>query len=127
VFVSNGVADAGSSYVVGLLVTTMLVGVTEEFSFRGLLLVGGRRVFRTERLAALVTAVLFGLFHLPNIILGAEVGPTLFQVVLTAVIGSGFYALRRVSGSIIPCMVLHGVYDFLLLQGHWDSIVAAAF
>jgi membrane protease YdiL (CAAX protease family) len=127
VFVSNGAADAGSSYVVGLLATTMLVGITEEFTFRGLLLVGGRRVLRTERVAALATAVLFGLFHLPNIILGAEVGPTLFQVVLTAVIGSGFYALRRVSGSIIPCMVLHGVYDYLLLQGHWDSIVAAAF
>jgi len=42
------------------------------------------------------------------------------------VIGLGIYALRRVSGSIIPCMVLHGVYDYLVLQGNWDAIAAAA-
>ncbi len=126
VFADAGPTDAGSTYIAGCLATVMLVGVTEEFTFRGLLLVGGRRVFSTERMAALVAAALFGLFHLPNILVGAEVASTLLQVVQTAVIGLGLYALRRVSGSIIPCMVLHGVYDYLLLQGNWDAIAAAA-
>jgi membrane protease YdiL (CAAX protease family) len=126
VFSDAGPTDAGSTYIAGCLAAVMLVGVTEEFTFRGLLLVGGRRLFSTERTAALVAAVLFGLFHLPNILVGAEVDSTLWQVVQTAVIGLGLYALRRVSGSIIPCMVLHGVYDYLLLQGNWDAIAAAA-
>jgi membrane protease YdiL (CAAX protease family) len=126
VFLSNGPAEAGAAYIAGCLTTVMLVGITEEFTFRGLLLVGGRRVFSTEVVAALVAAALFGLFHLPNIVVGAEVGPTVLQVVQTGVIGLGLYALRRVSGSIIPCMVLHGIYDYLVLQGNWDAIVSAA-
>lgn len=125
-FVADEPTSAGATFIAGCLTTTMLVGITEEFTFRGLLLVGGRRVFSTERVAALVAAGLFGLFHLPNIVVGAEVGPTLQQVVLTAVMGLAFYALRRVSGSLIPCMVLHGIYDYLVLQGSWDAIVSAA-
>jgi hypothetical protein len=28
-----------------------------------------------------------------------------------------------VSGSLIPCIVLHAVYDFLLIQGAWDTLL----
>ena len=68
-----------------------------------------------------------GLFHLPNILVGAEVGPTLVQVVQTAVVGVGIYALRRTTGLLLPCMLLHGVYDYLVLQGNWDTIATALF
>jgi membrane protease YdiL (CAAX protease family) len=34
-----------------------------------------------------------------------------FQVLLTFVIGSGLYVIRRISGTLILPMVLHGLWD----------------
>lgn len=126
-FSEAGPQDAGSGYLVAVLTTTMLVGITEEMTFRGMMLVGARRLFDREWRAVVFSGALFGLFHLPNIVVGAPVGQTLFQVFQTAVIGTAIYALRRTSGSLVMCMLLHGVYDYLLLQGNWDSIATALF
>jgi uncharacterized protein len=123
-FLSDGFAgDAGSSYLIGCIVTMTLVGLTEEITFRGIQQVGARRVFTREWQAVVFASVLFGLFHTPNIVIGAEVGDALRQTVFTAIIGTAFYCLRRVSGSLIPCIVLHAVYDFLLIQGAWDTLL----
>jgi membrane protease YdiL (CAAX protease family) len=122
----NGFAsEAGASYLVGCAVTVGLVGLTEELSFRGILLVGGRRVFSKEATAVLFSSALFGLFHLPNAFIGAAWSSSIMQVFQTAIIGTAFYFLRRVSGSLIPCIVLHGLYDFLLIQGNWDKLLSA--
>lgn len=126
-FADAGAQEAGSRYLIGCLATTMLVGVTEEMTFRGVLLVGARRVFAREWRAVVFASALFGLFHLPNILVGAPVGPTLVQVVQTAGVGVGIYALRRTTGLLLPCMLLHGVYDYLVLQGDWDKIATALF
>ena len=123
-FLSDGFAgDAGSSYLIGCIVTLSLVGITEEITFRGIQQVGARRVFTREWQAVVFASVLFGLFHTPNIVIGAEVGDALTQTVFTAIIGTAFYCLRRVSGSLIPCIVLHAVYDFFLIQGAWDTLL----
>jgi membrane protease YdiL (CAAX protease family) len=123
-FLSDGFAgDAGASYLIGCIVTMTLVGLTEEITFRGIQQVGARRVFTREWQAVVFASVLFGLFHTPNIVIGAEVGDALRQTVFTAIIGTAFYCLRRVSGSLIPCIVLHAVYDFLLIQGAWDTLL----
>jgi len=39
-----------------------------------------------------VRPLLFGLFHTPNIVIGAEVGDALRQTVFTAIIGMAFYS-----------------------------------
>jgi membrane protease YdiL (CAAX protease family) len=123
-FASDGFAgDAGASYLLGCIITMALVGTTEELTFRGIEQVGARRLFSSERQAVVFASVLFGLFHAPNIVLGAEVGATIAQVVLTAVIGTFLYCLRRTSGSLVPCIVLHAAYDFMLIQGNWDKLL----
>lgn len=114
--------SAKAAYLVGCAVTVGLVGLTEEITFRGVELVGARRLFRREWMAVAFSAALFGLFHAPNIILGAEAGATMNQVVYTAVIGTGIYCLRRVTGWLWLCVVLHAVYDFMLIQGHWHTL-----
>jgi membrane protease YdiL (CAAX protease family) len=119
-FANDGVSDAPSAYWIGMTITMLLVGTTEELSFRGIVLVEGRMALGSERRALLLSSALFGLFHLPNVLLGADLDKVLAQVVFTAIIGSGFYALRRVSGSIVPCIVLHAVYDWMLLQGSFS-------
>lgn len=125
-FAASGAQEAGSGYLVSVLTTTMLVGITEEITFRGVVLVGARRLFDREWRAVVFSGALFGLFHLPNILVGAPVGQTLLQVFQTAVIGTAIYALRRTSGTLVMCMLLHGVYDYLVIQGNWDAIVTAA-
>jgi membrane protease YdiL (CAAX protease family) len=101
----------------GIAFTTLLVGTTEEVTFRGVLPVAIRRGGGGERKAFLVSSALFGFFHLPNLLIGGEGSMVLRQVLITAVLGTAFYALRRASGSLLPCIVLHAVYDAMLLSG----------
>ncbi len=116
----SGFSDAPAAYWIGLALTTGLVGLTEELSFRGIQLVGARAVFGDERRALLWSSVLFGLFHLPNAILGASVGAAVAQVFLTALIGTGIACFRRLSGTLLVPVVVHAVYDFVLIQGAFD-------
>ena len=44
--------------------------------------------------------------------LGQDFGPTVVQVIVTFVIGSGFYIARRATGWIIVPMVLHLMWDY---------------
>lgn len=124
-FATDGWTDAGTSYVIGLAATVILVGVTEEFTFRGLLLVGARRIFSREWHAAIFAAALFGLFHLPNALLGNPLSDEIPHVVQTAMLGLVFYALRRLSGTILVPMAIHAVWDFAVLQANWDVIASA--
>lgn len=116
-FVQDGLSDAPRAYWIGMTVTMVLVGITEELTFRGILVVGARETFGSERSVLVTSSVLFGLFHLPNWLLGQDGVTTLRQVVTTALMGAVFYGLRRGSRTLIACIVLHAMYDWLLIQG----------
>jgi membrane protease YdiL (CAAX protease family) len=103
--------NIGADFLIAGLVVGVLVGFGEELTTRGLLLVGLRARLR-EVLVWLSTCLAFGLIHSVNILLGAPVVGTLQQIVLAASQGSAFYALRRVTGSLIWAMALHGLWDF---------------
>jgi len=104
-------AKIDGGYLAGLLTLGVLVGFNEELVTRGLLLTGMRATFR-EVWVWLITSGLFGLMHATNIIGGAPVGQTLQQVVLAFLGGTAFYIVRRVTGSLIWAMALHGAWDF---------------
>lgn len=116
-FANDGLSDAPAGYWVGMSITMGLVGLTEELTFRGILVAGGRAVLGSEAKVLLFSSALFGLFHLPNWLLGQDLGITLRQVVVTAVLGMAFYSLRRASGALWLCVVVHALYDWLLIQG----------
>jgi membrane protease YdiL (CAAX protease family) len=116
VLLSRGLSDAPASYWIGIGGTMALVGLTEELSFRGILLVGSRQLLGSERRAVLTSSLLFGLFHLPNVFTGQPLAATLNQVISTTVLGMAFYCLRRVTARLWPAVVLHAAYDFALLQ-----------
>jgi hypothetical protein len=96
---------------VGLLLVVIasgvLVGFAEETLFRGIFLRAMRTNGRTEAVAALWTAIAFGLFHLPNLLVGGE----LIQVLLAAISGATLYAFRRYRGLILTAMIAHGIWD----------------
>lgn len=121
----GGWNEAGLGYLSGLGTTVLLVGITEELSFRGVLLARGREVFAKEWQAALFASCLFGLFHLPNALLGSPLQGEIVHVVQTAIVGYLFYALRRLSGSIFLPMLVHAVWDLVVLQANWDIMETA--
>jgi membrane protease YdiL (CAAX protease family) len=89
---------------------SLLVGFNEELVTRGQLIVALRSRFG-ELGVWFFSTLLFGLLHLPNTIFGT--GPLgVSQVLITFMIGSGFYLLRRVSGTLITAMILHALWDF---------------
>lgn len=92
-------------------VVLLLVGFTEELATRGLLLVGLRSRL-SEVWVWFLTSALFGLMHLVNALSGQAIGPTVQQAVFAFGAGTIFYILRRVTGSLIWAMILHGFWDF---------------
>ncbi|NQX13284.1 CPBP family intramembrane metalloprotease [Microbacteriaceae bacterium VKM Ac-2855] len=112
--VFNLISTDFASYDAGFLAAALviiLVGFTEEITTRGLLLTGLRSRLG-EGWVWLLTTALFASMHLLNATSGQALGATLQQVVFTFLAGTIFYILRRVTGTLIWSMVLHGLWDF---------------
>lgn len=95
---------------VAVLALGVLVGYVEEILFRGIFLRAMRQGGRSEARAVVWTAVAFGLFHLPNIVLG-QGWLGLLQVVVATFTGAMLYAFRRQWAFILPAMIAHGLWD----------------
>ncbi|WP_404429925.1 CPBP family intramembrane metalloprotease [Microbacterium lacus] len=99
-----------ASFILSLLALGVAVGFCEELLSRGLLLTAFRSRL-SEVWVWLLTSLLFGAMHLINAALGAPLASTLGQVVIAAMSGTCFYIVRRVTGSLIWAMALHGIWD----------------
>jgi hypothetical protein len=101
--------DLGLGHVAAVVLAAVLVGITEETLFRGIILTALRARTGSEAAAAGLTTLWFGLFHLTNLLL-SEPGAVL-QVLFAALSGLGFYLARRGTGTIVAAMALHGAWD----------------
>ncbi|HYK88435.1 MAG TPA: ABC transporter permease subunit/CPBP intramembrane protease [Acidobacteriota bacterium] len=105
------------------LLLAVLPGICEEIAFRGTLLYGLRRKFRPVSLA-LIVGLIFGLFHV-----------ALFRIVPTGFLGVVLTAIALLTGSILPCMLVHagnnafaywaGRHGFPLVNLGWHFYLAA--
>lgn len=99
-----------ASFILSLVALGICVGFCEELMSRGLVLTAFR-----SRLAEvwvwLITSLLFGAMHLVNAALGSPVMSALQQAVIAAMSGTCFYIVRRVTGSLVWAMALHGIWD----------------
>jgi uncharacterized protein len=86
------------------------VGFGEEMITRGSMIVGLRSRF-SEVQVWLISSLLFSALHVPNVIFGLPLAVMPFQVILTFIMGSGLYIIRRMSGTLILPMILHGLWD----------------
>jgi len=107
----GNLGNMGAAMILWLAIGTALVGFSEEITYRGLALVGFRGGYGEVKVW-LFTSLLFGLLHGVNLILGQGAVPTIRQFFFAFVLGSIFYAIRRISGTIIVVMVLHALWDF---------------
>jgi membrane protease YdiL (CAAX protease family) len=86
------------------------VGFGEEMITRGSMIVGLRSQF-SEGWVWFICTLLFSALHVPNVYFGLPLSSMPIQVLLTFIMGSGFYVIRRMSGTLILPMVLHGLWD----------------
>ncbi|MFL1380027.1 MULTISPECIES: CPBP family glutamic-type intramembrane protease [unclassified Nocardiopsis] len=93
-----------------LVVGSVLVGFNEEVIARGQLFVALRSRFGEMGIWFLST-LLFSLLHLPNAFFGIG-SLAILQVVIQFGLGSVYYLAFRSTGSLVPAMLLHGLWDF---------------
>ena len=112
-----------SALLLSLGVGTLLVGISEELMFRGLVVVSFRSSMR-EVHVWVWSSVAFGLLHSMNALLGHGVAATVQQVLVTMLIGSMLYVVRRTTGWLLVPMAIHALWDFsVLTQG--DKLTVA--
>ena len=95
-----------------------LVGFLEEVIFRGLLFqaMAGNGM----KSAIIVSSVTFGIGHMVNLFngSGAELLPNLLQVVYAVAIGFAFVMIYCRTGSLMPCIIVHSVFNGLSAIGN---------
>jgi membrane protease YdiL (CAAX protease family) len=92
------------------------IGFAEEVIVRGIFL----RIFlpKGRLYAVLMSSLIFGLMHLGNLLIGADLGSTLTQVVYATLIGIAFAGVLSYGRSIWPLIVIHALVDFFpMLSG----------
>ncbi len=94
--------------------TTALVGFGEELMYRGIML---WEFMKKNKLISwvLISSVIFGFLHAVNVFWGQSVNATISQVVVTSVVWLFFALLRIKIKNIIPLMIFHWLYDFILI------------
>ncbi len=104
-----GVRYDGITTVMAVL-SFLLVGVAEEIIFRGFLFNGMRRT-GSLTVAVVVSAITFGMGHIVNLLTGHATMETLVQVLFAVAWGFLFTFAYLKSGSLLPCIVIHGLID----------------
>lgn len=95
--------------------TTLLVGLNEEWIFRGLLLAAFCRWWGLRR-GAFAALAAFSTFHLLNLAAGVAPLSSLFQFANTFVLGAIFLCAALASRSLFIPMVGHALYDFAVID-----------
>lgn len=107
-----------TSFILALIALGVLVGFGEEMMSRGLVLTAFRSRLG-EGWAWFLSGALFGLMHLANAFMGAPLANSLLQAGLAFASGTAFYIVRRVTGSLVWAMLLHGLWDISVFSvGH---------
>lgn len=112
--------------ILAFVATMALVGITEEFLFRGVISEFMLRKFGKTRkgvwLAVVLSGILFGCAHLINLTHSQPVG-VLTQVCITSFMGMAFVSIYYRTGNIWLVVFLHAFVDFsaLLAGGLFEA------
>ena len=91
------------------MLTMVGVGILEEVIFRGLLFKAMCK--DSVKWAIIVSSVTFGFGHIVNLLNGAEVLPTLLQIVYATAAGFMFVMIYLKTDSLIVCIAAHGLFN----------------
>lgn len=108
----NGVnINNTASEILFYIISMMNVGFLEEMIFRGFLF----KMMAKDNLksAIIVGSITFGMGHIVNLLNGADLLPTLMQICYATAIGYLFVTIFHKSKSLVPCIIVHGVFNSL--------------
>ncbi len=106
----NGAAITVSIGETALHIIAMLcVGFIEEVIFRGFLFKAISKSSLKKAIA--ISSVTFGIGHIVNLLNGAELISTLLQICYAVAIGFLFTIIFYKGGSLLPCIIAHGVVN----------------
>lgn len=104
-------------------------GVNEEVLCRFfpiVILMASSKMKDKKFLIVLLPAIYFSVFHIINLFMGADLIPTILQLILAFGIGTVFGAIFVCTGNIIYPMIIHFAYDyFQLCAMGGDGILSA--
>lgn len=106
--------NADISILILTLATCILVGVSEEVMFRGIVLHSFLKI-TTKAKAVMISAILFSLLHSVNVLGGLDFGSMLLQLFSTFVFGIVFACICVKIKNIIPLIIYHALWDFVLI------------
>ena len=91
----------------------LCVGFLEEMIFRGFLF--NALVRDGVKSAIIISSVSFGIGHIVNLVngSGAELLPTMLQVVYAIAIGFAFVMIYYKTKSLLPCILTHSILNSL--------------
>lgn len=98
-----------------VLATTLLVGVSEEVMFRGVLL----HAFlgqATQKKAILISSIGFSLLHSANVLGGFSASLVAGQLLMTFFVGIAFALVALEMRTIVPLMLFHWLWDFVMVS-----------
>lgn len=118
-FASGTAALSGLALLV--ILTTMLVGFSEELMFRGVALKGALSEMGTGK-AILISAALFSLLHSVNMLAFVPLDGMLQQMGLTFIFGLAMACFALRVNSLVPVIIFHALWDMVqFLGGIWDT------
>lgn len=104
-------SDLNPAYILSLLVFTIMVGISEEIFFRGIVL---RILQRKNNAYAIITSsIFFGVLHLSNLAGGMDIGYVLLQVLFAFLFGFICAEIVVITDSLIPVIIWHFAHDFI--------------
>ncbi len=111
---------------ISLVIYAVFIGMFEEILFRGIFLGELLDNFNKNKkqvvIAIVISAVIFSLTHVTNLLMGQDLFTTILQVVQTFAIGILLGSMYYESGNIWSVIFLHGFYDFSILLGDVNLI-----
>ena len=93
------------------IISMLCVGFLEEIIFRGFLFVSMSQ--NGLKSAIVMSSITFGIGHIVNLLNGGDFVPTLLQVFYAIAIGFLFTIMFYKSKCLIPCIIVHTVFNSL--------------
>lgn len=110
-----------------VIINTLMVGISEELMFRGILFHGASSSFGIWR-AAWITAIIFGSVHTLNGLITGDFRASTFQAFFAGMFGFWAVALRVRLDTVIPLIIIHWLWDCLaFLTGYPEGLLLLPF
>lgn len=119
----NGININNSvSEIIFHILSMIFIGFLEEIIFRGFLF----KMMEKDNInrAIIVTSITFGIGHIINLFNGADLIPTLLQILYATSIGYLFVTIFHKSESLWPCIITHILVNSLSIFNNTDNIIS---